>query len=285
MISFRANGKLLLTSEYVILNGAKAIAVPTKLGQTLDYLKGDENLQWTALNSDGEKWITGEVEKSKNLLNVKRLITEAMKIAGLSKFPKGKVITKLEFSKDWGLGSSSTLTSLIAQWFSIDPMELHFQTSQGSGYDVACAQASQPIFYQKLDKVYFKEYIELKWPKKSIYFLYLGKKKRSHEAIKSYLPNPKNNIKDFTDLTDKLYEARTTESLIRLINIHENLMGIHLGEKSLPNEIFYDKNIGAKSLGAWGGDFGMFIIRNQKQVDYLKKKNPNTFFSWDEIIL
>ena len=100
MISFRANGKLLLTSEYVILNGAKAIAVPTKLGQTLDYLKGDENLQWTALNSDGEKWITGEVEKSKNLLNVKSLITEAMKIAGLSKFPKGKVITKLEFSKD-----------------------------------------------------------------------------------------------------------------------------------------------------------------------------------------
>ena len=285
MISFRAHGKLLLTSEYVILHGAKAIAVPTKLGQTLNYLEGDENLKWTAFNSNGGEWITGEVEKSKNLLNVKSLMTAAMKIAGVSKFPRGKVVTKLEFSQDWGLGSSSTLTSLIAQWFSIDPMELHFQTSKGSGYDVACAQASQPIFYQRLDKGYFREHIKLRWPKENIYFLYLGQKKKSHEAIKSYLQNPKKEIDDFTDLTNKLYKARTTESLIQLINIHEDLMGIHLGERSLPNEIFNDKNIGAKSLGAWGGDFAMFIIRNQKQVDYLKEKNPMTFFSWDEIIL
>ena len=33
--SFFANGKLLLTSEYLVLDGAKAFAIPTKKGQSL----------------------------------------------------------------------------------------------------------------------------------------------------------------------------------------------------------------------------------------------------------
>ena len=32
---FHANGKLLLTSEYYVLEGAKALALPTQLGQNL----------------------------------------------------------------------------------------------------------------------------------------------------------------------------------------------------------------------------------------------------------
>ena len=33
--TFYSNGKLLLTGEYVVLDGAKALAVPTRFGQNL----------------------------------------------------------------------------------------------------------------------------------------------------------------------------------------------------------------------------------------------------------
>ena len=35
MQKFYSHGKLLITSEYAVLDGAKALAVPTKLGQSL----------------------------------------------------------------------------------------------------------------------------------------------------------------------------------------------------------------------------------------------------------
>ena len=33
--TFYSNGKLLITGEYVVLDGAKALALPTKYGQNL----------------------------------------------------------------------------------------------------------------------------------------------------------------------------------------------------------------------------------------------------------
>jgi len=33
MASFYSNGKLLITGEYLVLDGAKALALPTKYGQ------------------------------------------------------------------------------------------------------------------------------------------------------------------------------------------------------------------------------------------------------------
>ena len=35
MLRFYSHGKLLLTAEYVVLDGAKALALPTKYGQSL----------------------------------------------------------------------------------------------------------------------------------------------------------------------------------------------------------------------------------------------------------
>ena len=35
MIKFYSNGKLLLTGEYLVLDGAKSFALPTKFGQDL----------------------------------------------------------------------------------------------------------------------------------------------------------------------------------------------------------------------------------------------------------
>ncbi|MDG1880905.1 MAG: GYDIA family GHMP kinase [Schleiferiaceae bacterium] len=285
MISFRANGKLLITSEYAVLNGAKSIAIPTKLGQTLNYVQGNKSLYWTAYKNDGSVWIQGFVGKSENLRQVKKLITEAMKIAHRNDFPRGEVSTKLEFPQEWGWGSSSSLTSLIAQWFSIDALELHFKTSNGSGYDVACAMAKQPIFYRRLRSNIEITPIKLnQWPTENMYFQYLGKKKESSEAVKEYNKKPIQNIEAFTRLTEDMFKASKTKTLINLVNNHELLMSEHLGQESPLQAIFKDSTIGMKSLGAWGGDFALLIIADKQQVDYLKLNNPGTFFSWNEVI-
>ena len=40
-LSFRSNGKLLLSGEYLVLFGAEALAIPLRYGQTLDITVND----------------------------------------------------------------------------------------------------------------------------------------------------------------------------------------------------------------------------------------------------
>jgi len=55
--------------------------------------------------------------------------------------------SKLDFDRTWGLGSSSTLLTNLAQWADINPYSLLNNTFTGSGYDIACASAENAIFY------------------------------------------------------------------------------------------------------------------------------------------
>ena len=48
---------------------------------------------------------------------------------------------------NWGLGSSSTLISLLSQWSGVAPEKLLSTSFGGSGYDVACATAKDAIIY------------------------------------------------------------------------------------------------------------------------------------------
>ena len=63
-LKYRANGKLLLSGEYLVLHGALALAVPLKKGQTLDVYSGKPGfLQWEAYHPDG-LWIQAEWDSS-----------------------------------------------------------------------------------------------------------------------------------------------------------------------------------------------------------------------------
>ena len=54
---FYSNGKLLLTGEYAVLDGAKALALPTKFGQTLTVEPTKTNtLSWKSLDWEGNIW-------------------------------------------------------------------------------------------------------------------------------------------------------------------------------------------------------------------------------------
>ncbi len=61
--------------------------------------------------------------------------------------------THLDFPRDWGLGSSSTLINNVAQWAQVDPFDLHFKVSNGSGYDIACANEDSPIVYSTQNQI------------------------------------------------------------------------------------------------------------------------------------
>ena len=48
---FHANGKLLLTGEYLVLQGAEAIGLPLRMGQTLKVkpIRHEDQLRWKSL--------------------------------------------------------------------------------------------------------------------------------------------------------------------------------------------------------------------------------------------
>ncbi|MEK9830685.1 MAG: GHMP kinase, partial [Schleiferiaceae bacterium] len=114
--SFFARGKLLLTGEYAVVQGAEALAIPTVKGQHLTYHPGDGPLHWTALEADGSTWLSGDVATESELSLVRSCIEAALKLQGSSTWPTGSVVTQVEFERSWGWGTSSTLIALIAQW-------------------------------------------------------------------------------------------------------------------------------------------------------------------------
>ena len=60
---FYSNGKLLLTAEYLVLDGAQALALPTQFGQKLIVLDGEEGVaHWKSLDADGTIWYENEIQ-------------------------------------------------------------------------------------------------------------------------------------------------------------------------------------------------------------------------------
>jgi len=54
----RGNGKLLITGEYLVLDGALALALPVSLGQSLEFtyrMEGSDTLVWKSLDNQGKE--------------------------------------------------------------------------------------------------------------------------------------------------------------------------------------------------------------------------------------
>ena len=156
-----SNGKLLISGEYVILDGALSLAAPTLLGQYLEILKDDSKyIKWTSKNSNGKVWFQCkiyrdnlELDKSSSskisntlieiIKNIRDFNPNFLTNSGAS------ITTKLTFDKDWGLGSSSTLISNLSKLAGIDPFKLNNRIFNGSGYDIACAGSNSPLLFSK----------------------------------------------------------------------------------------------------------------------------------------
>jgi mevalonate kinase len=166
MHTFYSNGKLLITGEYVVLDGTLSLAIPTQFGQSLEVEPFNEpKLIWKSLDNNNYVWFEDEFLLQNGMLKQPQhdneISNRLFQILSAAKqfnpeFLKEnigfKVESKLTFPRDWGLGSSSTLINNIANWAKIDAYNLLKLTFGGSGYDIACAQHDSAITYQILNK-------------------------------------------------------------------------------------------------------------------------------------
>ncbi|MFV8376440.1 GYDIA family GHMP kinase [Flavobacterium sp. LB1P71] len=301
--TFYSNGKLLITGEYLVLDGAKAFALPTKLGQNLIIEKGtNKEIIWKSYDADSSIWFEDSILFS-DISNEKKSESESVKATLTAILHEAFVLnpdfiinsegytitTELGFPKSWGLGTSSTLINNIAQWLQIDAFTLLKNSFGGSGYDIACAQNDAPILYHLeqgkpiVEKVIFNPTFT-----ENIYFIYLNKKQSSKNAIASYNINKKNNLSRTIALNDKItfevLEATTVKSFAVAIEKHEAEMSIILEIQTVKESLFPDFNGTIKSLGAWGGDFVM-AITTENPIEYFASKGYKTIIPYDQMIL
>lgn len=209
----------------------------------------------------------------------------------LSKWKKYKVSTFLEFEQSWGLGSSSTLISCIADWADVNPYLLLFNTLGGSGYDIACARAEGPILYQLGEEELHIEHIDFK-PcfKDNLYFIYLGEKQSSDVARKHYYEHraqSNGTLQHISEISTVVAEAEKIDTFEEALNEHEQIISKSLHLKTAKEERFADYWGTIKSLGAWGGDFVLATSDRSKEdtVAYFKSKGLDTVFSYSELSL
>lgn len=301
--TFYSNGKLLITGEYLVLDGAKAFALPTKFGQNLIIEKGNnQEIHWESYDVDHSIWFK-EILTFSEITNPLQPETESVKNTLLAilheayllnpKFineSEGYLITtELGFPKNWGLGTSSTLINNIAQWLQIDAFILLKNSFGGSGYDIACAQNNTPVLYAIVeDKPIIEKVIFNPDFAENLYFVYLNKKQSSKVAIASYYNNKNNhlekNINTNNTITQAVIEATTLKSFAAAIEKHEIAMSNILEMKTVKEALFPDFKGVLKSLGAWGGDF-ILAISKENPKDYFASKGYETIIPYSEMIL
>lgn len=305
-MTFRSSGKLLITGEYLVLKGAKALALPTKFGQEMEvtYSKSTKTptLFWTAYNSDNQIWLTSQFElpslklisssDEKSSKDLQTLLSICF-TTNNSIFKEGQninITTHLEFPNNWGLGSSSTLISNLSKWSKVDAFKLLRGISKGSGFDVAVALENKAIIYQLIENNPTWNVVNFN-PNFSdnIYFIHLNQKQKSEHEIKKYQENSINEIKNTettSAYTSKLLNAPKVSDFESIIHSHETLISKEIMVNKISDNLFTDYTNGViKSLGAWGGDFILVTIKSKSDLQYFKDKGYNTILSYNEMIL
>ena len=298
MEKFYSHGKLLITAEYAVLDGTKALALPTKLGQSLE-VKSIESpeIRWKSFDHNGTLWFETTLQLPSFEANVTNETAKRLSecFLAIAKLQPGCFVahngfemhSRLEFPQNWGLGSSSTLINNLAQWAKVDAYKLLAATFGGSGYDIACAQHPYPITFQKnlksspkVEKAVFNPSF-----KDQLFFVHQNQKQNSRDAIAHYNTLKTTQSLDFSELnalTDALLVATTLEEFEVLMSKHETIVGNLIQHPPIKASHFSDYNGAIKSLGAWGGDF--FLATGTEQ-QYFKDKGYNTIIPFKEMVL
>jgi len=300
--TFYSNGKLLITGEYLVLDGAKAFALPTKFGQNLIVEKNDNReIKWRSYDADGSIWFEDTIPFSEIVSNVpfekesvkNTLITILREACQLNQEAilnsEGYIVSsRLTFPKKWGLGTSSTLINNIAQWFNIDAFTLLKNSFGGSGYDIACAQNDFPILYHLeqgkpiVEKTTFHPSFT-----ENLYFVYLNQKQNSKNAIAAY-KEKRSDLEAAKDIINQLTEtvlnAKDEKTFSQALEKHEKELSLILETKTVKESLFPDFNGTVKSLGAWGGDF-VLAVSKENPSSYFKDKGFETIIPYHEMIL
>ncbi len=306
MLSFHANGKILLSGEYLVLQGARALALPLKLGQSIEVATIDDSngmIHWDAYTPKGF-WFAAILSKHDFSVHASDDMDKADSLGKIFKAVKllnPNILqdindyfftTRLEFDSEWGLGSSSTLISLLAQWAEVNPYELLKMTMGGSGYDIACATASQPLIYSLENGKPTVETVDFHPTfSEKLYFVYQGHKQNSGKEVKSFKERTKTvdfskEIKEISEITDSLTKTNSFDNFRQLLNHHEVIMSRVLEQPSLKAQFPNFQGV-IKSLGAWGGDFFLAAteLSEKETKEYFNKKGLDVVIKYDDIVL
>ena len=275
MKKHHAHGKLLITGEYLVLKGATALAIPLNKGQTLSVeTSNKEGLLWRAETPIG-LWFEAKFNDKLMLLEstdykkaealqlmLKKAVEQNPSIQ--AKLNHSSVTTMLKFDPSWGWGSSSTLLHLLEQWLGVDPYQIMDETIGGSGYDIACAAANSPIFYSRTPNTtpqivpahFNPSFIQ------QMGIVYLNKKQNSSTQVKSFLASNsshKDLIDEISALSQKFTTTNEITEFMSLMQQHEVIIAEATGLTPVKQLLFPNFNGAIKSLGAWGGDFALFL--------------------------
>jgi len=294
---------LLISGEYLVLKGAKALALPVNMGQSLrinELVSSKSTFIWKSAFLDSF-WFSailhkkdfsvvkttnsGIAEKLSHLLNAVRKLNPAFLIDRKSY----EIDSHLEFHKDWGLGSSSSLVSNMAYWADVDPFLLLSETFGGSAYDIACARSNKALIYQLIDGLRIVAPLGF-YPSfhNRLFFVWLGKKQNSSLEVKKFMSNARSwekEINSISEFTEEMAASDHINDFMKLMVEHEKIMSSILRTKTVKEKYFNDFSGEIKSLGAWGGDFIMIASeQDQSEVrEYFHNKGLQVFFTFKEL--
>jgi mevalonate kinase len=317
--TFHSRGKLLLTGEYLVLRGADALALPLKFGQKLKWqgwTKGP-TLEWNT-RVQGRRWFNAvfrgpdySVVSTSDRAKARFLGEILLKASQLSvQGPvSGRVESSVDFDVRWGLGSSSSLISNVAYLFDINPFELHFSVSGGSGYDIACARADSPLMYKlRYQSEKYHAYSANSYNtgifsmpvyrhvnfnplfKNSLFFAWTGRKQDSSESVEDFLSTVRSkdtDILNISRISQEVLNSKTIDEFKNLMKEHDHIISGVLGKKPVSETDFREFPGYVKSLGAWGGDFIMITWEGSviELKHLLQQKGIDTLFSYDKLIM
>ena len=291
-MKFKSNGKLLITSEYLVMKGAMALAIPAKLDQELNVISTNSDfVNWKSFNKDNQIWYEekffldkgtliyhGKKNKMSDL--IVRLFDYIHKFNNPEKSIGNEFIWKINFNINWGLGSSSTLINNLSKWAKVNPYKLLFSVFNGSGYDIACCDKSNPIIFQKKD-----DYLSVSDTTfnpnflNNLFLIFLNKKQDTQKSVQNFLETDQSlseGINQINEIVDEIESVKDITTFESLIERHEKIIANILQMPTIQNDKFPDYNNGViKSLGSWGGDF-VLATGDEKSVDYFEEKGFNT---------
>tara|TARA_B100001094_G_C18164488_1_gene791247 strand:- start:987 stop:1892 length:906 start_codon:yes stop_codon:yes gene_type:complete len=291
-MEFKSNGKLLITSEYLVMKGATALAIPAKLDQELTIKSTNTDfIYWESFDKNNLIWYKEKffLEKGSLIYHGKKnkisdLIIRLFDYIHRFNDPKKSIgnefIWKLNFDRNWGLGSSSTLINNLSKWAKVNPYKLLFSVFNGSGYDIACCDKSNPIIFQKKD-----DYLSFSNTTfnpnflNNLFLVFLNKKQNTQKSVQNFLKNDAHYIEEINQINNIVNRIQNVKGLTAfesLIERHEKIIANILQIPTIQNEKFPKYNYGIiKSLGSWGGDF-VLATGDERNMDYFREKGFNT---------
>jgi mevalonate kinase len=289
LFSAHAHGKLLISGEYAILDGAWGLAVPRDRGQTLHIASTESaDAYFLALDVHGNPWFEarihpdtfgaempiGTTDSLERLIQV--LIFARENGVNVSKKLTGiQAVFHLEFPANWGWGSSSTWIWLMAQWLGLNAFALNKHVFGGSGYDIAAAGTTDPFLFRLANQV--PELKQVDWNpvfKDKLFLVHLGQKQDSRAGMTHYHHQKKNVkwegfVEKVSGCTLNLLACTNLYDFQDLLQEHESIIRILIAQETVQNRLFSDYRQGVvKSLGAWGGDFVLVTGTTSEVHDY-----------------